>query len=65
MCREFGVKLTQTAFTSDFSNANADKAGFKTDVAINYSEIVEKYPRLAKLANVRSKQVALKSMVII
>lgn len=32
--RAFGIKLTQTSFTSDFSNANADKAGYKTDVAL-------------------------------
>lgn len=34
MCQEFGLKFTQTIFTSDFSNANADKAGFQTDVVI-------------------------------
>lgn len=37
MCRAFGVTLTQTSFTSDFSNANADKAGYKTDVALKYA----------------------------
>lgn len=36
MCREFGIKLTQTIFTSDFSNVNADRAGYKTDRAIRY-----------------------------
>lgn len=30
-CKEFGVKLTSTAFTSDFSNRIADKVGFKPD----------------------------------
>lgn len=34
MCQEFGIKLTQSSFTSDHSNANADKAGYKTDRAI-------------------------------
>lgn len=36
MCREFGLKFTGTIFTSDFSNVNADKAGFQTDVSILY-----------------------------
>lgn len=36
VCREFDIKLTQTIFTSDYSNANADKAGYKTDLAIRY-----------------------------
>lgn len=34
VCREFGIKLTTSSFTSDFSNRNADKAGFKLDVTI-------------------------------
>lgn len=36
MCREFGLKVAQTSFSSDFSNANADKVGFKTDIALRY-----------------------------
>lgn len=36
MCRKFGLKFTQTIFTSDFSNRNADNVGFKLDVAIKY-----------------------------
>lgn len=36
MCREFDIHLTQTSFTSDFSNKNADKAGYKTDVVLRY-----------------------------
>lgn len=36
MCREFGLKFSGTMFTSNFSNANADKAGFQTDVSITY-----------------------------
>lgn len=36
MCREFDIKLTQTVFTSDFSNVNADRAGYKTDRAMRY-----------------------------
>lgn len=39
MFQEFGLKFTQTIFTSDFSNANADKVGFQTDVAIRYGSI--------------------------
>lgn len=30
-CQEFGVKLTQTIFSSDFSSRNAENMGFKTD----------------------------------
>lgn len=36
ICREFGLKFTQTIFSSDFSNVNADKAGFQTDVVLTY-----------------------------
>lgn len=31
-CKEFNLKITQTIFTSNFSNRNADNVGFKTDV---------------------------------
>ncbi|KAJ6650023.1 Phosphatase Herzog, partial [Pseudolycoriella hygida] len=31
ICQEFGLKITHTIFTSNFSNKNADKAGFQTD----------------------------------
>lgn len=34
ICKEFGLKFAQTIFTSDFSNRNADKVGFTTNVAI-------------------------------
>lgn len=34
LCKEFGLKLTHTIFSSDFSNRNADKVGFKADVII-------------------------------
>lgn len=33
-CNEFGIKLTSTAFTSNFSNRIADKVGFKPDRVI-------------------------------
>lgn len=84
MCREFDIHLTQTSFTSDFSNRNADKAGYKTDVALryfknihhsihcldeyfyyfSYVDIAEKYPRLGKLAAIKSKELTLKSLII-
>lgn len=34
MCKEFGLTVTHTIFSSDFSNRNAAKAGFKTDVSL-------------------------------
>lgn len=64
ICREFGIKLTQTAFTSDFSSANAERAGYRTDVSMKFSEIVEKHPNLAELENVKSKAITLKSLII-
>lgn len=36
VCKEFGIKLTSTVFTSDFSNRIADKVGFKLDVGLRY-----------------------------
>lgn len=32
LCKEFELKFTQTFFTSDFSNRNADKVGFVPNV---------------------------------
>lgn len=34
ICNTYGLKLTHTFFTSDFSNHNADKAGFTKNVAL-------------------------------
>lgn len=34
ICKEFGIKLTSTLFTSDFSNRIADKVGFKLDIRL-------------------------------
>lgn len=34
LCKEFKIKFTQTIFSSDFSNRNADKVGFLPDVVI-------------------------------
>lgn len=34
LCKEFGLALTHTIFSSDYSNRNADKVGFKTDVSM-------------------------------
>lgn len=31
ICKEFGITLTSTSFTSDHSNRLAKKAGFKVD----------------------------------
>lgn len=40
ICKDFDLKLTSTAFTSDFSNRIADKVGFKRDYGMRYSTIV-------------------------
>lgn len=34
ICEEFGIKVTSTVFTSQFSSRIADKAGYKTDNSI-------------------------------
>lgn len=51
VCREFGIQLTQTAFTSDFSNKIADKAGYKTDVALKYEQSTQYEHELNTLIN--------------
>lgn len=39
-CKAFGLKLTHSLFTSDFSNKNADRVGFVPNVAIKYVSYV-------------------------
>lgn len=39
-CKEFGIKLTSTAFTSNFSNRIADKVGFKPDKVIRLVKLI-------------------------
>lgn len=56
----FGIKFTQTVFSSDFSNANADKAGFHLDVIVAYDEFNDINP---ELKNVKSKGMAVKTLV--
>lgn len=34
ICKTFGLKISHTIFSSDFSNKNADVAGFQLDVAM-------------------------------
>lgn len=34
LCKEYGLKFTQTIFSSDYSNKNADRVGFVSNVAI-------------------------------
>lgn len=34
ICKEFGIRLTSTIFTSDTSNRIADRVGFKLDKII-------------------------------
>lgn len=36
LCKEYGLKFTQTVFSSDFSNRNADRVGFVTNVTLSY-----------------------------
>lgn len=36
LCKEYGLKYSISVFTSDFSNRNADKAGFVTNVTLPY-----------------------------
>lgn len=36
ICKEFGIKLTLTIFTSDTLNRIADKVGFKLDKTLGY-----------------------------
>lgn len=57
----FGIKITQTLFTSDFSNANADKAGFELDIGLTYDELNEINPDF-KFENAPSKRVTIKTL---
>lgn len=36
LCKAYGLKFTQTVFSSDFSNRNADRAGFVTNATLTY-----------------------------
>ncbi|XP_055310814.1 uncharacterized protein LOC129573785 [Sitodiplosis mosellana] len=63
LCNEFALKLTHTFFTSDFSNHNADKAGFETNVAIKYEDVIKTHPRFNHIKNIKSKAMTLKTMV--
>lgn len=58
----FGLKLTETLFSSDFSNANADKAGFHLDVGFTYDELMKINPGF-QYENVPSKGVTIKTLI--
>lgn len=62
ICKEFGIKLTATVFTSDYSNRSADKVGFKLDASLSYDDIHKKHPELEGIGNVKSKYLTLKSL---
>lgn len=59
----FGFKISQTLFTSDFSNANADKAGFQLDVAISFDELNAINPDF-HFDNMSSRGVAIKTLIL-
>lgn len=41
ICQEFGIKLAHSMFSSDYSNNNAERVGFKTDAEIKYYSILK------------------------
>lgn len=36
VCQEFGIKVTHSMFSSDYSNKNAERTGYITDAEIKY-----------------------------
>lgn len=62
MAAPFGLKFTQTVFTSDFSNQNADKAGFILDAEFTFDELNRMNPEF-QFKNVPSSRVSLKTFV--
>lgn len=68
MCRRhlaapFGFKISETLFTSDFSNVNADNAGFQLDIELTFDELNEINPEFG-FKDVPSSRVALKTLVL-
>lgn len=62
MAAPFGINLTHTLFLSDFSNANADKAGFQLDIGFTYDELMKINPEF-QYENVLSKRATLKTLI--
>lgn len=58
----FGFKITETLFTSDFSNVNAENAGFQTDVEFTFDELNRINPKFG-FKNVPSSRVAIKTLI--
>lgn len=49
-------------FSSDYSNKNAERVGYKTDAEIKYEEIAKLHPEF-ELSRVKSKAMTIKSLV--
>ncbi|XP_031621398.1 uncharacterized protein LOC116339578 [Contarinia nasturtii] len=63
LCKQYNLKLTHTFFTSDYSNQNADKVGFETNVALKYEDVIKAHPRFSHIANIKSKGMTLKTLM--
>ncbi|XP_055310841.1 uncharacterized protein LOC129573786 [Sitodiplosis mosellana] len=61
-CEAFGIKLTSTIFTSNFSNKIADNVGFKLDRVLSYADIRNDYPEF-NLPPINSDLLTLKTLV--
>lgn len=62
LAKPFGFKLTNTVFTSDFSNRNADKAGFQLDLEFTYDEIKKIFPEI-ELGDINAKKISMKTLL--
>lgn len=62
MAAPFGIEISETFFSSDASNANADKVGFQLDVALTFDELNKINPSF-QLTNVRSQRLTIKTLV--
>lgn len=58
----FGYKISETLFTSDFSNVSADNAGFQLDIEFTFDELNKINPEF-EFKDVPSSGVALKTLV--
>lgn len=62
VCQEFGIKVTHSMFSSDYSNRNAERCGFVTNAEIRYEDVVKTHPEF-DVSKVKSTAMAIKSQV--
>lgn len=62
MAAPFDIKLTNTYFSSNFSNQNADNAGFQLDIGYTYADLMKMIPEF-NLSNVQANKLTMKTLL--